>query len=101
MTFQIFLVARFGELRDDNDPNMTYEGENNVLLQQASNWLLSCRKAGWTQFNEVSPLKSAQFLYSSEQILKQKCNWATSEDALNPQSNCLDIYIQVTDLNLI
>lgn len=84
--FYIISVAGFGDLRDNNDPNCTYEGENNVLLQQASNWLLSLRKTGFAQFKDVSPLKSADYLHSSEEILKQKWNWTTPEDSLNPQS---------------
>lgn len=82
-------VAGFGALRNDNDPNCTYEGENNVLLQQTSNWLLSIRRTGYSHFAESSPLKSAQFLNTFDTIIRQKSNWNSSQEALNPQ-NILD-----------
>uniref|UniRef100_A0A1B6L293 Acyl-coenzyme A oxidase n=1 Tax=Graphocephala atropunctata TaxID=36148 RepID=A0A1B6L293_9HEMI len=56
--------AGLGELRNNNDSNCTYEGENNVLQQQASNWLLRLwRRRGSAQF--PSPLGSVSFLYQT------------------------------------
>lgn len=79
-------VAGFGDLRNDNDPNCTYEGENNVLLQQASNWLLACRKNGYEHFKEASPIRSAQFLCDYDAIIQRKCNWTSKQEAMNPKS---------------
>ena len=37
-------VAGFGVLHDDHEPNLTYEGDNNVILQQTANYLLGMMK---------------------------------------------------------
>lgn len=79
-------MARFGELRNDNDPNCTYEGENNVLLQQTSNWLLATRRNGYDKFKEVSPLGTAQFLANFDTIIKQKFRCANAREAVAPES---------------
>lgn len=80
-------MAGLGELRNNNDPNCTYEGENNVLLQQTSNWLLSIRKGGYQQFAERSPLKTADVLFNFDSIIKQKATWTSSKDAVDLKSN--------------
>jgi len=97
--YTIFLlVSRLGDIRAENDANCTYEGENNVLIQQASNWLLN-QWANMINGQPVSsPLSSADFLMNAEQILNTKFNQTTMEDALKPESMikiflcCIKIY---------
>lgn len=79
-------MSRLGDIRAENDANCTYEGENNVLIQQASNWLLS----QWTNVINgrpvLSPLGSADFLVDAEQILNTKFHHSTTENTLKPES---------------
>lgn len=42
--FRFLYISRLNELRDTYDPSQTFEGENNILVQQASNYLLSQKK---------------------------------------------------------
>lgn len=80
------IVAGLGDLRNDNDPNLTYEGENNVLLQQSSNWLLAIRKSGYATFKTSSPLKSAEFLSNFDTLIGHKFHYSNSQEALEPES---------------
>lgn len=59
-------AAKLGDLRNDHDPSCTYEGDNNVLGQQASNWLLR-------QWNDgvESPVGTANFITDRQRILSE------------------------------
>ncbi|XP_073895450.1 peroxisomal acyl-coenzyme A oxidase 3 isoform X2 [Macaca fascicularis] len=77
-------MNRLGVLRDDNDPNCTYEGDNNVLLQQTSNYLLGLlahRVRDGACFR--SPLKSVDFLDAYPSILDQKFEVSSVADCLD------------------
>lgn len=64
--------ARLGDLRNVSDPCVTYEGDNNVLVQQTSNWLLR----QWTTLLQdgklSSPLDTCSFLKQHQKILEKK-----------------------------
>lgn len=53
-------------MRSDHDPLCTYEGDNNVLGQQASNWLLR----QWSAKELESPIGSVKFLERRKQLLQ-------------------------------
>lgn len=78
-------VSRLGDIRADNDANCTYEGENNVLVQQASNWLLN----QWDNLIKgrlvPSPFGSVEFLPVAEKILSTKFDKRTVDSTLEPK----------------
>lgn len=79
-------AAQLGDLRNDNDANTTYEGENNVLVQQTSNWLLNTRKkGGYKAFKEASPFGSADFLTDFDQLIKRKFNFGSAKEVMEPK----------------
>ncbi|XP_039308030.1 peroxisomal acyl-coenzyme A oxidase 3 isoform X2 [Solenopsis invicta] len=79
-------MSRLGDIRAQNDANCTYEGENNVLIQQASIWLLNQWAAVIKGEPVISPLGSADFLVNAEQILSIKFNQTTVEGVLKPEN---------------
>uniref|UniRef100_A0A182WDD3 Acyl-coenzyme A oxidase n=1 Tax=Anopheles minimus TaxID=112268 RepID=A0A182WDD3_9DIPT len=73
-------MAGLADLRADNDANVTYEGENNVLLQQVSQQLLGIRTRGdYGAFALMSPLRSMTFLSEYVQIMEQRHECSTVE----------------------
>ncbi|KAJ7387267.1 acyl-Coenzyme A oxidase [Desmophyllum pertusum] len=77
-------INRFGELRDDNDPNCTYEGDNNMLLWQTSSYLLSLYDAKQKGSHISCPLHSADFINNIEQIMTQKFQARTEQECREP-----------------
>ncbi|XP_024848908.1 peroxisomal acyl-coenzyme A oxidase 3 isoform X3 [Bos indicus] len=77
-------MNRLGDLRDDNDPNCTYEGDNSVLLQQTSRYLLGLlarRGPGGARIE--SPLKTVDFLDGYADILGRRFEGSSPEDLLD------------------
>ncbi|PVD31700.1 hypothetical protein C0Q70_07118 [Pomacea canaliculata] len=80
-----FKVNRLGDLRNDHDPNCTYEGDNNVILQQTSNFLLSVLEVARQKKGQVleTPLGSVSFLGEID-------NWLDTRFGAQTVSKCLD-----------
>lgn len=70
----------------DNKFSNLFQGENNILIQQASNFLINTRSKGWANFEGKTPLGSATFFRNGEQIKKSKWTWKKSECAMKPES---------------
>ncbi|RWS04412.1 Peroxisomal acyl-coenzyme A oxidase 3-like protein [Dinothrombium tinctorium] len=62
-------ASRLGEIRNDHDANNTYEGDNNVLLQQTSNYLMKFYKEKVENKKVKSPFGSVNYIENLDQIL--------------------------------
>nr|XP_023014864.1 peroxisomal acyl-coenzyme A oxidase 3 [Leptinotarsa decemlineata]XP_023014871.1 peroxisomal acyl-coenzyme A oxidase 3 [Leptinotarsa decemlineata] len=76
-------AARLGELRSTVDPCVTYEGDNNVLVQQTSNWLLRQWQSVTTEERLSSPLESCKFFVDHDRIRRRRGSVRTKEDVQN------------------
>ncbi|XP_068629446.1 peroxisomal acyl-coenzyme A oxidase 3-like [Battus philenor] len=92
-------ASAIGDLRNDNDANCTYEGENSLLLQQTSNWLLKVWPRRHKLTVEDTPLGSLHFLNGADELLTDTCRWNRIEDMMEP-SNLIIIYKWLTAYTL-
>ncbi|XP_023703174.1 peroxisomal acyl-coenzyme A oxidase 3 isoform X2 [Cryptotermes secundus] len=76
-------ASGLGDLRNNFDASVTYEGDNNVLIQQTSNWLLR----QWNKVREgegvASPYNTVDFLSNAADILKKKFTGRDLQDVTN------------------
>lgn len=88
-----FIAAGIGELRNNQDATLTYEGENWVLIQQTSNFLLKLLP-NITEGVEVnSPLGSIDFLNNISTIINTRFSAQTFEDIIKPECKYLELMV--------
>ncbi|XP_008945052.1 PREDICTED: peroxisomal acyl-coenzyme A oxidase 3 [Merops nubicus] len=76
-------MNRLGEIRNDNDPNCTYEGDNNILVQQTSNYLMSWMNYIRDKAPFESPFGTINFLQDYHRILGWKFTAISVEDCMD------------------
>ena len=85
------VVAGIGHIRDDFDAVSTYDGENHVLIQQTSNWLVKLWSRVEAGGQISTPLQTANFLSDASRILKLKLNATSVEKISQPEGKGLGV----------
>ncbi|CAG5089890.1 Similar to ACOX3: Peroxisomal acyl-coenzyme A oxidase 3 (Pongo abelii) [Cotesia congregata] len=65
-------AANLGDMTVNHEPCVTYEGDNNVLMQQTSNWIFRQWLEVQTGSTIGSPLSSVTFLLHGASIINKK-----------------------------
>ncbi|XP_046964850.1 peroxisomal acyl-coenzyme A oxidase 3 [Vanessa cardui] len=76
--------SNLGDIRSNHEPTVTYEGDNNVLSQQAGNWLLRQYEAARAGADVDSPLASVAFLRDLPRMRAAAFRATTTDELKNP-----------------
>ena len=81
-------ASRFSYLRNTNDPIQTFEGDNNVLIQQTSNYLLtSYEDYSKTKQSPDTPLNTIRYMNNLEKNLQLRFKANNQTELLSQKSN--------------
>lgn len=98
MLYLRFVASELGDLRNNHDASISYDGDANILTQQTSNWLIKCWKTFLvTEKPADAPLNSINFFSQAKQILNTKCvltEWKADSNA-NPINVLLSILFKL------
>jgi acyl-CoA oxidase len=81
--------ARLGDIRSNHEPTVTYEGDNNVLSQQAGNWLVRQYAAAASAAPLDAPLGSVAFLAHHRAIARTRFRCTSTAQLKTPECECL------------
>ena len=77
-------------MRNSNDPLLTFEGDNNVLLQQTSNYLISAYDEYLkTKSVPETPLRTTEFLNRHDSTINLKFAATSKTELLNQNSTSI------------
>lgn len=76
-------AANLGELAVNHEATVTYEGDNNVLMQQTSNWILRQWEDIQAGSSLSSPLATVTFLLRGPTILKRTFTPSSINDVMS------------------
>lgn len=96
--FSCDIASGLSELRNENDASCTYEGDNNVLVQQVSNWLFQLwyKRSDMNTFD--TPLQSVLFLAQADNILNNRFYIDSVNDMKDPngKTSSKNFFIEMT-----
>lgn len=82
-----FPASGIGSIRNDHDANLTYEGENHVIIQQTANYLLKFWPLVLQKQKVTSPIQSIDFLSNGLDILtRSRFDSRSIQDISRPES---------------